>query len=91
MSLLVHVSDAVEQQLRTLAKAQGQLVEELAASLLTSATDTVRAGSEDWLDQDYHAECEADTYPEVPLEALRQILAKIPGSLTSDFIAERDE
>jgi hypothetical protein len=52
--------------------------------------DTVKPGV-DWLDTDYmarsaHEEGEAPTLDEV-----RQALAKIPGSLTEDFRAERDE
>jgi plasmid stability protein len=91
MTLMVQLPDAVEQRLRARAKAQGQPVEELAASLLTSLADTTPATSEDWLDKQYHAECEADTSPEISVEEVRRILAKIPGSMTPDFIAERDE
>ena len=91
MSLMVPLPDAVERRLRAEAKAQGKPVEELAASLLSSAADSAQATSDDWLDRDYHAECEADTSPEVSLDEVRRILAKIPGSMTADFISERDE
>lgn len=43
------------------------------------------------LDVGYHAECEADTSPEVSLSEVRAALASIPGDLTADFVAERDE
>ncbi len=43
------------------------------------------------LDSDYHADCEADTSPEVPLADVRAGLASIPGDMTADFAAERDE
>src|SRR5437899_8547832 len=43
------------------------------------------------LDSDYHADCEADTSPEVPLTEVRAGLASIPGDMTADFTAERDE
>ena len=43
------------------------------------------------LDADYHADCEADTSPEVPLADVRAGLASIPGDMTADFAAERDE
>lgn len=43
------------------------------------------------LDSDYHAECEADTSPEVSLAEVRAGLASIPGAMTADFAAERDE
>ena len=43
------------------------------------------------LDADYHADCEADTSPEVPLADVRAALASIPGDMTADFAGERDE
>ena len=43
------------------------------------------------LDSDYHADCEADTSPEVPLADVRAGLASISGDMTADFAAERDE
>jgi hypothetical protein len=43
------------------------------------------------LDADYHADCEADTSPEVPLAEVRAGLASIPGETTADFATERDE
>ena len=46
--------------------------------------------SEPWLDAEYLAECLGDT-DDVSLEAVRTALAKIPGSLTEDFIAERED
>lgn len=46
---------------------------------------------EDWLDTDYHRFCEANADPTVSLAEVRQSLAAIRGSLTGDFIAEREE
>ena len=43
------------------------------------------------LDTDYHADCEADTSPPVTLAEVRAGLASIPGTMTADFAAERDE
>jgi hypothetical protein len=43
------------------------------------------------LDTGYHAACEADARPDVPLEEVRALLAVLPGELTADFAAERDE
>ena len=52
--------------------------------------DTAKPGV-DWLDTDYMASS-AHEEGEVPtLDEVRQALAKIPGSLTEDFRAERDE
>ncbi|MCI0681311.1 MAG: hypothetical protein L0Y71_04335 [Gemmataceae bacterium] len=43
------------------------------------------------LDAEYHADCEADTSPEVSLAEVRAGLASIPGDMAADFAAERDE
>jgi hypothetical protein len=43
------------------------------------------------LDTDYHAECAADVSPDVTLAEVRAGLATIPGDLTADFAAERDD
>ena len=88
MSLTVNLPDFVEQSLRAKARAQGTPVEELAAALLSSMAEPA---TEDWLDREYHAECEADPSPNVTHEEVRRILSKIPGNMTADFIAERDE
>jgi hypothetical protein len=37
------------------------------------------------LDSDYHAECPADTSPEVTLADVRAALATIAGDMTADF------
>jgi predicted DNA-binding antitoxin AbrB/MazE fold protein len=52
---------------------------------------TDEAPSEPWLDTEYLADCAAETEDEVSLEEVRAALAKIPGSLTEDFIAERED
>jgi predicted DNA-binding antitoxin AbrB/MazE fold protein len=46
---------------------------------------------EEWLDVDclQHAGREADD--SISLDAVREALDTIPGSLTADFVAERDE
>jgi predicted DNA-binding antitoxin AbrB/MazE fold protein len=43
------------------------------------------------LDHEFMAYCEAQADDKVTLEAVRQALAKIPGSLVDDIRAERDE
>lgn len=47
--------------------------------------------SEDWLDIECLEECTAEVDGGISIEEVRAALAKIPGSLTADFIAERDE
>lgn len=46
---------------------------------------------DDLLDHEYMTACAADADPSTTLEAVREALSKIPGSMTADFIAERDE
>ena len=51
---------------------------------------TVSDSAEDvLLDTDYWRLCAEQIAEGVTLEAVRQALAKIPGSMTADFIAER--
>ncbi len=57
---------------------------------LVNVTITDEPLSETWLDNECLAACgEADDA--VSLEEVRAALAKIPGSLTEDFIAERED
>jgi predicted DNA-binding antitoxin AbrB/MazE fold protein len=49
------------------------------------------AGDEDWLDIDCLRECASEADAQISLESVRQALAKIPGSLTTDFVEERDD
>jgi predicted DNA-binding antitoxin AbrB/MazE fold protein len=57
---------------------------------LTIANGT-SAAEEELLDTEFLASCAREADVSVTLESVRQALAKIPGSLTADFIAERDE
>jgi predicted DNA-binding antitoxin AbrB/MazE fold protein len=45
----------------------------------------------EWLDVEYLRACAPEADDSISLEAVRQALAKIPGSLTADFLAEREE
>jgi predicted DNA-binding antitoxin AbrB/MazE fold protein len=46
---------------------------------------------EEWFDTEYERWAAAQVKEDVSLEAVRQALSKIPGSLTADFLAERAE
>ena len=46
---------------------------------------------EPWLDSEFASEVAGEGDDAVSLEEVRKALTKIPGSLTGDFIAERDE
>jgi predicted DNA-binding antitoxin AbrB/MazE fold protein len=47
------------------------------------------ASEEEWLDLECLQLCAAEADESISLEAVREALAKIPGSLTADFIQER--
>jgi hypothetical protein len=76
------IPDATYRQLVSLAAEQNTTVDVLAAQMLTE---------EPLLDQEYHAECAAETTPVPTMEEVLAITAKFPGSLVADFIAEREE
>ena len=46
---------------------------------------------EEWLDVDCLQLYAAEADESISVEAVREALSKIPGSLTTDFIAEREE
>ena len=46
---------------------------------------------EPWLDAEYHAACASEADEGPSLEEVRAALAKIPGTLTQDFILERED
>ena len=47
--------------------------------------------SEPWIDADYLAACIREGDDVVTLDEVRAARAKIPGTMTEDFIAEREE
>jgi len=49
------------------------------------------ADEDEWLDRDYIQWAASQVQETVSLDAVRKALAKIPGSLTADFIAERED
>jgi hypothetical protein len=58
---------------------------------IVNVTVSDEAPPEPWLDADCLAACAAEADDAVSLDEVRAALAKIPGSLTEDFIAEREE
>ncbi len=58
---------------------------------LVNVTVSDETPLEPWLDAECLAACAGEADDAVSLEEVRAALAKIPGSLTEDFIAERDE
>jgi predicted DNA-binding antitoxin AbrB/MazE fold protein len=53
--------------------------------------ESISGAAENLLDQEFLAYCETQADDAVSLEMVRQALAQIPGSLTNDIRAERDE
>ena len=58
---------------------------------LVHVTVSDEAPPEPWLDAECLAACAGEADDAVSLDEVRAALAKIPGSLTEDFIAEREE
>jgi predicted DNA-binding antitoxin AbrB/MazE fold protein len=54
-------------------------------------TLTISEYAGDLLDAEFLESCRAGADPHVSLQAVRDALAKIPGPLTGDIRAERDE
>lgn len=67
-----------------------RLAERQRVSLTIDETPTGLT-DDDLLDQELLSSLEADELPEVTLEQVQGALAKIPGSMTADFAAEREE
>ncbi|HKI32830.1 MAG TPA: antitoxin family protein [Gemmataceae bacterium] len=58
---------------------------------LVNLTISDEAPVEPWLDTECLAACAQEADDSVTLEEVRAALAKIPGSLTEDFVAERED
>ncbi len=58
---------------------------------VTIANGDLATRDETWLDREFHAACALEADPSITLEEVQRALAKIPGSMTADFIAERDD
>lgn len=84
------IPDAVHRALVARAAEQNTTADELAARLLAADVGPTPAADR-LFDEEYYAECAADTSPVPTLEEVRAIMAKIPGSLAADIIADREE
>ena len=58
---------------------------------IVMADDVSSPTNEDWLDTEYVRSCDTEADDTLNLNAVREALSKIPGSMTADFIAERYE
>jgi predicted DNA-binding antitoxin AbrB/MazE fold protein len=53
--------------------------------------EPVTSPEEEWWDVECWQQCATEADESIRLEAVREALSKIPGSLTADFIAERED
>src|SRR5262245_15743658 len=94
MTITLQLSAEAERKLRELAAQEGKSLAEYLEQLVERTALGVNGattGDDALLDTEYLAACAREADPSITLEAVRQALAIIPGSMTEDFIAERDE
>lgn len=98
MSITITIPAELEPLILGRATASGQKLEEFAINALRKAVEmplSVQSanGVEDdsLLDVEYMKACGKEADPNITLESVRRILAKIHGSLSDDIVAERDE
>lgn len=82
------IPDDVHRELAARAAEQNTTPDELAARLLAA---DLGGRPESIFDTEYEAECAADTSPIPTLEEVREILSRIPGTLSADITADREE
>jgi predicted DNA-binding antitoxin AbrB/MazE fold protein len=58
---------------------------------VVASKEPVTSPEEEWLDVECWQQCATEADESISLEAVREALSKIPGSLTADFIAERED
>jgi hypothetical protein len=95
MSATITIPADLERQMLGKAQANGQQLEEFALDALRKAVEAPSpalspTGAEDdsWLDVEYMTVCGKEADPSITLESVRQILAKIPGSISDGIIVE---
>lgn len=77
--------------LKEQASRTGTTPEQYALRLIMDALSPRKDPLDELLDHEYMSACAAEADPNVTLESVRRALSKIPGTMTDDFIAERDE
>ena len=97
MSATITIPADLQQQILLRATSSGQRHEEFVLNALRKAVESPvplspnGVADEAWLDVEFMNACAKEADPSVTLEAVRQILAKLPGSLADDISAERSE
>jgi hypothetical protein len=92
MNVTVNLPAEIVERLKKRAADTGQTLEAYLEALLgTKTIDGVSLRDDELLDTEYMTECAKEADPTITIESVHEALAKIPGSMTEDFIAERDE
>ena len=92
MNVTVNLAPETVKRLKERAAQTGQSLEAYLETLAGSeATNSTCLAEDEILDTEYLAECAKEADPSITIESVHQALAKIPGSMTPDFIGERDE
>lgn len=92
MSITVTLPEELENKVQEAAARNGRAPADYIIEALEKAVQPANgANADDLLDWEYIRACQAEADPSVSLAAVRQALSKIPGTLTADFNAERDE
>jgi hypothetical protein len=94
MTQKLNLPDPVYKALQEAAEASGTTPADWIASHLPdtgAARESKMPREEDWIDRDFLKTYAREADDSVSLEAVRQAMAKIPGRLTDDIRAERDE
>ena len=85
MALTIQLTNEVEALVRNRASASGLSAEVWLAKLAETVAE------EDWEDPDFANLSPDENDEEITLERVREILSKIPGKLSDDCIADREE
>ena len=92
MNVTVNLPPETIDRLKITAAHAGQSLEAYVETLLgTKSTNGTPLAYDEILDTEYLAECVKEADPSITLESVHKALSKIPGSMTQDLIAERDE
>jgi hypothetical protein len=94
MSMTITLPAELETKVQKAALQKGQVPAEYILEAIENAVQPKNGtlpSLDDLLDWEYMQDCQAEADPTVTLEAVRKALAKIPGSMSDDFSAERDE
>lgn len=92
MSITITLPAELEQRILGRAHESRKPVEEVAVDLILQGLQEEPSNQkESVLDNEFMDDCSREADASVTIETVRQILARIPGSISADIIAERAE